>query len=345
MAFRSRVRRNIVSDMVHLSLEQVNKLALANLVNAGASAEQARAVADTVTAAERDACKSHGLFRIPGFCASLKSGKVTGDAVPVVHDLAPAVVHVDAQNGFAPLALEVGTDALAAKARTQGIAALAVTRSYHFSALWPEIEHLTRHGLVAFAFVSAKRFVAPAGGIEPLYGTNPMAFGWPREDQPAVIFDQASSASARGEIQLHERDGQSIPEGWAIDKSGNPTTNPTEALAGAQLAFGGHKGAAIAMMVELLAGSLIGDVLSFEASDIDKPDGGPSSGGEFMIAIDPGRCGSTTALSHAETLFAEILQQEGTRLPSQRRYEARQKTPRDGVTIVQSLHESLQSGL
>lgn len=331
-----------MSEMVRLSLEQVHALATENLVHHGASKEQARSVADTVTDAERDECKSHGLFRIPGFCASLKSGKVTGDAVPLVHDIAPGVVHVDAQNGFAPLALEVGAEPLADKARTQGIAALAVTDSYHFSALWPEVERLAKQGLVAFAFVSAKSFVAPAGGIEPLYGTNPMAFGWPRENAPPVIFDQAASASARGEIQIHERDGKQIPDGWAIDKDGQPTNDPTAALAGAQLPFGGHKGAAIAMMVELLAGSLIGDVLSFEASENDKPDGGPSSGGEFMIAIDPTRCGNTGSLAHAETLFERILGQQGTRLPSERRYRSRQHTPEAGIEIVPSLFEELQ---
>jgi LDH2 family malate/lactate/ureidoglycolate dehydrogenase len=333
-----------MNDMVTLSLAETHELATRCLRNSGASEEQARAVADTVTNAERDDCKSHGLFRIPGFCASLKSGKVSGDAQPVVKELAPAVVQVDGQNGFAPLALEAGAEPLAQKAASQGIAALAVTDSYHFSALWPEVEMMTDRGLVAFAFVSAKSFVAPAGGTRPLYGTNPMAFGWPRQNAPAVIFDQAASASARGEIQLHERDGKTIPDGWAIDADGKPTNDPTAALAGAQLPFGGHKGAALAMMIELLAGSLIGDVLSFEASANDKPDGGPSSGGEFMIAIDPGRCGqsSGSALVHAETLFAKILEQEGTRLPSERRYEARLRTPETGITVVPSLYETLQ---
>ncbi len=331
-----------MADMVRLSLTEVHELATQNLLHYGASKEQARSVADTVTDAERDDCKSHGLFRIPGFCASLKSGKVSGFAIPVVEDLAPAVVKVDAQNGFAPLALEVGAEPLADKARSQGIAALAVTNSYHFSALWPEVERLTKQGLIAFAFVSAKSFVAPAGGIEPLYGTNPMAFGWPRGNSPDIIFDQASSASARGEIQLHERDGLTIPDGWAIDKDGNPTNDPTAALEGAQLPFGGHKGAAIAMMVELLAGSLVGDVLSFEATEQDEPDGGPSSGGEFMIAIDPERCGNNSSLAHSEKLFARILGQKGTRLPSERRYRARQHTTEAGITIVQSLYDDLQ---
>jgi LDH2 family malate/lactate/ureidoglycolate dehydrogenase len=332
-----------MSDMVKLTLEEVHQIATGNLVQSGASADQARAVADIVTAAERDECKSHGLFRIPGFCASLKSGKVTGSAVPVVKELAPAVVQVDAANGFAPLALEVGAVPLIEKAKSQGIAALAVTNSYHFSALWPEVERLTNEGLVAFAFVSAKSFVAPAGGTRPLFGTNPMAFGWPRSILPAVIFDQASSASARGEIQIHERDGLTIPDGWAIDENGQPTNDPTRALAGAQLPFGGYKGSAIAMMVELLAGALIGDVFSYEASEKDLPDGGPSSGGEFMIAIDPARCGNGGAPGHAESLFEQILLQEGTRLPSERRYRARQHTAEAGIEIVPSLYEELTS--
>lgn len=331
-----------MNELVKLTLSEVHEIATANLLHFGASAEQARAVADVVTDAERDECKSHGLFRIPGFCASLKSGKVTGNAEPIVKDLAPSVVQVDAANGFAPLALEVGSTPLIDKAKSNGIAALAVTNSYHFSALWPEVERLTNEGLVGFAFVSAKSFVAPAGGKKPLFGTNPMSFGWPRSVLPAVIFDQASSASARGEIQIHQRDGLALPDGWAIDADGNPTNDPASALAGAQLPFGGYKGSAIAMMVELLAGALIGDVFSFEASRDDVPDGGPSRGGEFMIAIDPTHCGNTGALSHAESLFEQILEQEGTRLPSERRYRARQHTIEAGIEIVRSLHDELQ---
>lgn len=273
----------------------------------------------------------------------MKSGKITGDAIPVLTELAPAVVKVDAANGFSSLPLDIGTAALAEKAREQGIAALAITNSHHFAALWPEAERLADQGLVAFAFVTAKSYVAPSGGIKPLYGTNPMAFAWPREGKLPIVFDQASSASARGEIMIHERDGKPIPDGWAIDSQGRPTNNPTEALAGAQLPFGGYKGGSIALMVELLAGALIGDVFSFEATANDVKDGGPPKRGEFMIAIDPTRCvsggGSLSQLAHAETLFAEILGQEGTRLPSDRRYLARETTPKVGITIPQSLYD------
>jgi delta1-piperideine-2-carboxylate reductase len=335
-----------MTNLIRLRLDQVHALAWQVLRVHGVSEDQARAVADTITAAERDDCKSHGLFRLPGYVSSVRSGKVTPDAVPEVRNLAPAIVRVDGQNGFAPLALQIGRAPLTEKARRHGIAALAVTQIYHFAALWPEVETLAEQGLVAFAFTAAMSYVAPAGGRRPLYGTNPMAFAWPRVERPPLVFDQASSASARGEIQLHLRDGTAIPEGWGIDPEGHPTTDPAAALAGAQLPFGGYKGAAIALMIELLAGALIGEVFSFEASARDNHDGGPPVGGEFMIAIDPTRCvvpgDRQRQLAHAEQLFANILAQEGTRLPSDRRYAARQRTPTQGITVPRALYEELQ---
>jgi len=127
-----------------------------------------------------------------------------------------------AEGGFCPLALRIGESPLVKKTKKTGIAALAIHDTYNIAALWPEIEKLSQQGLVAFAFTAANSYVAPAGGSKPVYGTNPMAFGFPREGHPPLVFDQASSASARGEIQLHLRAGKPIPEGWAVDEQGNP---------------------------------------------------------------------------------------------------------------------------
>ena len=333
-----------MNDTVRLSLDEVHALALEALIANGFSRGQARAIADIVTAAERDLCGTHGLFRISFYLNALNNPEVNPTAVPVVTELAPAVVHVDGGFGFAPLALEIGTGPLVEKARTQGIAALCLNNIYHIAALWPEVERIAEQGLAAFAFTAALPYVAPAGGTKPLYGTNPMAFAWPRKDQPPMVFDQASSVSARGEIQVHLRDGKPIPEGWAIGPEGEATTDPEVALKGAQLAFGGHKGAAIALMVELLAGALVGDLFSFEAAEKDAGTGAPL-GGEFLIAIDPARCvrdgDRDKQLKHAEKLFQQILAQPGTRLPSERRYAARRRTPAEGVCIPRSLHHSL----
>ena len=333
-------------DAVRLSLQEVHDTAAALLTAQGFNSAHANAIARTVTMAERDECRHHGLFRIPFYINALRAGQASPDAEPTLTRLAPSILKIDAHNSFSPLPLERGDAPLADLAREQGIAALVVTNALNVAALWPEVERLAERGLVGMAYVSAAPYVAPAGGTKPLYGTNPMAFSWPRAGKPPLVFDQAASASARGEIQIRMRDGRSLPEGWALDVDGNPTTDPKAALAGAQLPFGGAKGACLALMIELLAGPLMGDALSFEAGERDIAGTGAPCGGELIIAIDPVRCienGDRAAqLAHGEKLFEKILEQDGTRLPADRRYEARDRTTKEGVFIPRSLYDSLQ---
>ncbi len=329
---------------VRLSLAEADRLVHAALTAHGISEDQARAITDTVVITERDGCPSHGMFRVPGYILSALRGRTTLDAVPVVHDLAPGVLRVDAANGYSPLALKVGRAPLVEKARRQGIAALGIVNAYHFAALWPEVEALADEGLVAFAFVNGQADVAPPGGIKPLFGTDPMAFAWPRREGPPVVFDQSSAARSRGDIMLHERDGKPIPLGVAIDKHGKPTTDPTAGLAGAQLPFGGYKGGNIGLMVELLTGALIGGLFSYESSGVQPEEWGPSIGSEFMIAIDPARCGAGSAEAvwdHGEALFVQVLDQEGTRLPGQRRAAARATSEAEGIEIPKLLHDRI----
>lgn len=336
-----------ISDMTRLDLTEVETLAAEALESCGFSDAQSMAIAATVAAAERDGCTSHGLFRIPFYIAALKNDVVDAGAQPVVHVDDSAIVHVDGARGFCPLALDVGLPPLAAAARQHGIAALAIHEVYNIAALWPEVERLADDGLVALAFTASNACVAPAGGNEPIYGTNPMAFGWPRAGRPPLVFDQASSACARGEIQLHLRAGKPLPVGWAIDANGEPTTDPATALAGAQLPFGGHKGAAIALMVELLAGALIGDLFSVESKARDTANTGAPFGGEYLIAIDPARQARGRPpglhLERAEFLFAKVLEQEGTRLPSDRRYAVRPRSLADGVDVNTELIATLRT--
>jgi len=323
---------------IQVPLSEVRDLATRALTTNGCGQAQADAVADTVTRAEADGCASHGLFRIPGYVASIKSGKVDGDAVPTVNRLGPSAVKVDGAMGFAPLAQQVGVKPLIEAARETGIAALSLVRIHHFSALWNEVEPICDAGLIGFAFTAYKPVVAAAGGSAALYGTNPMSFGWPRAGGNHVIFDQASSAMARGEIQIAARDGHSVPLGTGLGPDGEPTTDPAAILKGVQLPFGGYKGSNIAMMVELLCAGLIGEGFSFECEDYDVVDGGPPRGGEFMMAIDPARFGDADGWqSHGEAFFQRFLGIEGTRLPSARRYANRLKTPTDGATVSAQL--------
>ncbi|NIV18224.1 MAG: Ldh family oxidoreductase [Woeseiaceae bacterium] len=327
---------------IGLTLEEVHSLAARVLRQNGCNGDNATAVADVITAAERDGCHSHGLMRLAGYVASLKSGKVNGQADPGVEKIAGAVLRVDGDRGFAPLALARGRKPLIEAAQTSGIAALALTDIHHFAALWTEIEPIAEAGLCALACVSYKPAVIPAGGSKPLYGTNPLAFGWPRANQPPVIFDQASAVMARGEVMLAAREGKQLPPGVGVDKDGRATTDPDEILDGALLAFGGHKGSSIAMMIELFAGALIGECFSFEAALRDNNDGGPPSGGELIIAMDPKLFGDSEGwAAHAEKLFAEIESQPGARLPSARRYRNRVETASAGITLSAKVHESI----
>lgn len=327
---------------IHLSLDAVHNLASTCLKTHGCDAENAAAVADTITTAERDGAASHGLFRLPGYVATLKSGKVNGVARPTMRTLSPGVLQLDGDGGFAPFAHQQSREPFAECARTQGIAALAIINTYHFSALWAEVEPLAAQGLCVFAFTAFKPAVAPAGGSKPLFGTNPMAFGWPRPGGNPVVFDQASAAMAKGEVMIAARDGHELPMGVGVDANGTPTTDPNAILKGSLLPFGGHKGSCIAMMVELLVAGLIGESFSFEAAARDNNDGGPPQGGELMIAMDPDRFGDANGWArHADGLFEEMTAQEGVRLPADRRYGIRQRTLKEGVTIPESLHTTI----
>jgi delta1-piperideine-2-carboxylate reductase len=327
---------------VQLTIDEIKSIARDCLERHGCNAANADAVAEIIAMAEGDGCHSHGLMRLGGYVAALKSGKVNGSAEPFTQQLAPAVIRVNGDSGFAPLALQCGRQPLIDAAKKNGIAALPLINIHHFAALWTEIEPVASAGLCVMACTSYKPAVIPAGGSKALYGTNPFAFGWPRGSSPPMIFDQASSVVARGEVMLAAREGHSLAAGVGVDADGNPSTDPDEVLKGALLAFGGHKGSSIAMMVELLAGALIGESLSVEAAVRDNNDGGPPQGGEFMLAMNPDLFGDAEGWNtRAERLFEEIVAQDGARLPGDRRYRCRNAASENGVRISRSVYNKI----
>ncbi|WP_322102683.1 Ldh family oxidoreductase [Paraburkholderia sp. J41] len=329
---------------VVLTLDEVFSLARNVLLHHGMSEAHAVAIARVITQGQRDECHSHGIYRLLVCVRSLKSGKVDARATPTLRDVAPGVVNVDAHYGFSLLAFETGLPALIKKARGQGIAAMTINRCFHFSALWPEVEMIAAEGLVGLAMNPSHSWVAPAGGTRGVFGTNPLAFAWPRANGLPFVFDFATSAIARGDIELHAREGKAIPSHWALDREGRPTTDARAALEGAMQTFGGHKGSALAAMIELLAGALIGDLTSMESQAFDAGAGASPCHGELVIAIDPHRFGSEgnpasyeAGQARAEALFAAMTGQ-GARLPSQRRFEARARSERNGVRVPKALY-------
>ncbi len=332
-----------MAESEHLALDEVQALATECLLANGCDEHNATPVARSMTSAERDGCPSHGVFRLPGYVAGLRHGRINGKARPAVTSSGEAVIRVEGEMAMAPVAHEAGFGPLAEKASACGIAALGLTRVFHFSALWVEIEALTDLGLCAFACTSYLPVMAPAGGRAPLYGTNPIAFGWPREGG-AVIFDQATAAMARGEIQLAKRAGEQVETGVGLDREGNATTDPSAILEGMQLPFGGYKGSSLALMVELLAGPLLRENLSLDSVAEDAGDGGPPPGGEFLLAMEPKVFGEGDGWKErSERLFGRIDSMEGTRLPSQRRYRNRARSLEEGVSVPKDLCDKIRN--
>src|SRR5579862_989888 len=308
---------------VSLSLQEIEELARRCFSQNGCDAENTEALVRTVVTAERDGSLSHGLFRVPGYVTSLKSGKVNGKASPKVSHKTPAIVIVHGDNGFAPLAIERGVPALAQAADKLGIAVMAVTHTHHFAALWPEVEMIAEHGLIGLACTCYMPYMAPHGGSKPLFGTNPIAFAWPRPGRDPVVIDMATAAMALGEVQIAAREGHSVPPGTGLDARGQPTTDPNEIAKGILLPFGGYKGSAIALMVELLSAGAVGERFSFEAAAADNKDGGPPRGGEFMLAISPELVAGPGWAEHCEGFFQQFEAIKGARLPGSRRHRNR----------------------
>ena len=315
---------------VSLTLDEILELAKKTLLANGCDDETASILADLIMKAERDGSLSHGLFRLPAYVSGLKSGKINGKGRPEVKKISRSVIKVLGNNCLAPMVLNKGLPELIKAAKENGVAVLAINNSHHMAAMWPETEIVAESGLVAFACTSYKPAVAPAGAIKPLFGTNPISFAWPRPGKTPVVFDMATASMAMGEVQVAKREGHKVPLGTGLTKEGKDTTDPAEiADGGVLLPFGGYKGSGIAMMVELLAGALVGDNFSFETGEKDNNDGGPPSGGEFILAISPEKISGAGWDRHADEFFKKMSSMDGVRLPGERRHKNRlDKRPR-----------------
>jgi delta1-piperideine-2-carboxylate reductase len=342
----------MTTSTIDLSLADIYELAKAALSKHGANEETADAIANTVTTAERDGSISHGLFRIPGYITGLKSKKVDGTAKPEVEEITPIIFRCDAKNGYAPIAHQYCLPPLIDAAKKFGLAAVAIQHCYHFAALWPEVEKISEAGLVGLTTVSYLPWVAPAGGTTPIFGTNPMGFAWPRAGKNPIVIDMATASMAMGEVMIAARDGHEVPLGTGLSASGELTTDAAQIAKGVLLPFGGHKGSAIALMVELLSGPMVGETFSYETQENDNADDGPARGGQFILAMSPDIMSGKTAAKKSGKNFSDQTDRffekyeaiEGTRLPGARRHKNREdKGPRainaELVTTIRNLRD------
>jgi delta1-piperideine-2-carboxylate reductase len=317
-----------------ISFSELTQLLTQVFVRNGTSPEVAAVLAENCASAERDGSHSHGIFRIKGYLSSLAAGWVNGHAVPKVEDVGAAFVRVDAGGGFAQPAMQAAKSLLIEKARTAGIAILAIRNSHHFAALWPDVEPFAQEGLVALSVVNSMTCVVPHDAQKPLFGTNPIAFAAPRAGGQPVVFDMATSAIAHGDVQIAAREGHMLPPGMGVDRAGQPTEDPKAILdGGALLPFGGYKGSALSMMVELLSAALTGGNFSFEFDMSSTPGAQTPWTGQTIIVIDPDKGSGQSFAQRSEELVRQMHGVGQRRMPGDRRYRQRERSLAEGIVL------------
>jgi len=319
---------------VRLSPEELRHALEAHFLRLGLPEEGARAFAEVLVEAELEGLRSHGLARLPIYTAQLERGGLNPRPRMALRWVRPGLALLDADGAPGPWAALEAVAALVPAAKEQGLAAVAVRQAGHVGPLGPYVRRLARAGLVGLAFANTPPALAPG----PVLGTNPMALGAPMEPEPLVV-DLALSVVSRGKILEKAQRGEPIPEGWAVDQEGRPTTDPKAALEGALLPIGGGKGLALAVLVEVLAGALAGDVLS---PDLPLPWKAPEAKafpGFLLMGIDAA-CLSPS-LPHRLAQLRRHLEAAGGRLPGSRRAERRLEGLQQGIKVPQEVWGTL----
>jgi (2R)-3-sulfolactate dehydrogenase (NADP+) len=327
-----------------VALGVLQDLAIRALARAGANPAMASTTAAALVYADARGLSSHGTSRVVQYALHLANGRADGSAQPEIVRAKGGAVLIDAKCGLAFPACALAVNEAIRRAREFGVAYAGVTNSHHFGAAAYHIEPVGAAGLVGLAIGNSPAAMAVAGGRRPLLGTNPIAAVFPRAGVPALIIDLSLSEVARGKVMVAAKEGKAIPLGWALDRNGNPTTDPAAALDGSMLPMGGTKGAMLALIVELLATSLTGAAMGFEASSFFVDEGNRPRIGQGFIVIDPDAlCGNTVYHARVETLAAAMLEDPGVRLPGERRRALAANAEATGVTLSDSLLAQLRS--
>lgn len=324
-----------------LPLSEAQALVAGALQRAGASEAMARSTARALVLAESQGIGSHGLSRVAQYATHLGNGRANGAAVPVVRARKGGALVVDAAEGLAFPACDLAVAEAMAAAREHGIAIAGVVRSHHCGVLVDHLRPVAAAGLVGLGFANSPSAMPAAGGRHAIFGTNPVAAIFPRQAADPLMIDLSLSEVARGKVALAAKDGKPIPLGWALDAEGNPTTDAKAALNGSMLPLGAvssPKGAMLALVVELLVTALIGANFGFEASSFFVDEGNRPGIGQTFVVIDPGAlAGSAGYLARVEVLVAEMLRDDGVRLPGVRREQLRRKAEADGIEVSDAL--------
>ncbi len=311
-------------------------LASEKLLKSGCSLKNSKGIIDGIIDAEYCGIKSHGFHYLPIYCNHLKIGKIKGDASPIHNQISSSSIKVDADNGFAHTAINIGLEFLIEMSSNEGISCMSIYNSYNCGVLGFHTKRIAEQNLIGLGFTNAPASIAPIGGIKPVIGTNPYSIAVPLNGKPSIIIDQSASVVAKSEISVRAKKDEPIPNGWAYDKDGKMTTNAKEALKGTMAPSGGYKGFCTGLLVEILTACVAGGNLGTQASSFAGEDGGPPSTGQFFIAINPKKFNQDFE-SNLNQLLNSISSQEGSRIPGSKRLNAFNENIKKDIFISEEL--------
>jgi (2R)-3-sulfolactate dehydrogenase (NADP+) len=329
-----------------VAVDELRALVQRALQAAGAHEAMAASTARALVLAESQGIGSHGLSRVAQYATHLKNGRCDGAAVARVANQRGGAVQIDAACGLAFPACDLAVRECIERARMHGVAFAGVMNSHHGGVLVDHLRAVAAAGMVGLGFANSPSAMPAAGGKHPIFGTNPVAAAFPRRGADPLLIDLSLSEAARGKVMVAAKKGEPIPSGWALDASGNPTTDAQAALEGSMLPIGAStspKGAMLALMVELLVTALIGAQYGFEASSFFVDAGNRPRIGQAFVVVDPGAlAGSDAYLDRVDVLVAEMLKDDAVRLPGARREALRRKAEAEGVEVSEAVLASLR---
>jgi (2R)-3-sulfolactate dehydrogenase (NADP+) len=327
--------------MARVSFDEAVALAARALRDAGANDSMAQSTARALVLAQAQGIASHGLSRVAQYATHLRNGRADGKAVPVIASRKGAALLIDARQGLAFPACELAVSEGIAIAHEQGVCFVGVTNSHHAGVVVDHLRPAAAAGLVGLGFANSPAAMPAAGGKHPVFGTNPVAAVFPRRGADPLMIDLSLSEVARGKLMVAAKEGKSIPLGWALDRNGQPTTDPKAGLEGSMLPVGAAsspKGAMLALIIELLVVALTGARFGFEASSFFVDEGDVPRIGQAFLLIDPGAlAGSDVYFERIEALVSEMLVDDGVRLAGERRLALERKARAQGIELPEGL--------
>lgn len=277
------------------------------LLAVGTGEAEAAITANALIDADLHGLETHGAMRIPPYIRVAKAGVIETGNKPKVEWRKGAVTLIDGNNGWGQPAGMLAVEEVTANARKYSMGAVSIHNTNHIGTCAYYGRLLAKAGLVGFVTTNSPPNMPPTGGAEPVLGTNPICFSAPASGGRVVVVDMATSVVAKGKILLAAQRGESIPEGWAVDKDGRPTTDPQAAIGGNLLPVGGPKGYGLAMFADIFSGVLSGAAVAKNLNTMYSNDLKKSGVGAFMFGIDTSIFGAQDVSERMDELIAMVV--------------------------------------